>query len=79
MLISTIAVVALGGIAVGCTANVTDPKLNQSAGDTECTKSCDDTQTTCVAKCSDDSCRASCTTSHQQCVTQCGSSSTDAG
>lgn len=56
---------------VACTANVSNPSLNQMANMTSCTKSCDDAETSCSAKCSDDSCRASCTTTHDNCVEQC--------
>jgi hypothetical protein len=75
--------VVMGAIGLGCTANVENPKVNQTGrnGDSVavCTKSCDDTQTSCVAKCNDDSCKATCTTDHDHCTTQCTSASTSDG
>ncbi len=62
--------------AMGCTANVSNPSLNQMANMTSCTTSCDDAETSCSAKCSDDSCRASCTTTHSNCVEQCAPATT---
>jgi hypothetical protein len=74
---SIFAVMVCAGL--GCTANVENPKLNQNANDNEqmCTKTCDDTLTSCTGKCNDDGCRASCTSTHNQCVTAC--SPTDGG
>lgn len=58
--------------ATGCTANVEDPKVDQTGkdGDT-CVKSCDEEQVTCTGKCSDDTCKASCTKTHQECSDDC--------
>jgi hypothetical protein len=69
--------VMLIAFGLGCTANVENPKVDQTGrnGDSVavCTKSCDDTQTSCVAKCNDDSCKATCNTDHDHCTTQCTS------
>jgi len=58
--------------AIGCTANVENPTVNQQGrgGDT-CVVSCDTEHTSCVAKCTDDACKASCTTTHTSCVSSC--------
>jgi hypothetical protein len=58
--------------AVGCTANVENPTVNQQGrgGDT-CVVACDTEQTSCFAKCTDDACKASCTTTHTSCVSSC--------
>jgi hypothetical protein len=58
--------------AAGCTANVEDPKVDQTGreGDT-CVTSCDDSHTTCVAKCSDDTCKGSCQTTLDDCKGKC--------
>jgi hypothetical protein len=63
----------IASAAIGCTANVSNPKVDENANDTEtmCTKTCDDTLTSCTAKCNDDGCKASCTTAHTNCVTAC--------
>ena len=66
---------------VGCTANVENPKVDQTgkSGDTTCTTNCDDTNTTCVAKCSDDSCKASCKTDLDKCTATCTTTQTSGG
>jgi hypothetical protein len=74
--LSRAAAVALFALsAAACTANVENPSLNQTGKNSttvaQCTKTCDDNNTTCTAKCSDDTCKASCTTTHDNCVTQC--------
>ena len=63
----------IGSAAIGCTANVSNPKVDENANDTEttCTKTCDDTLSSCTAKCSDDGCKASCMSTHTNCVTAC--------
>jgi hypothetical protein len=55
-----------------CTANVENPSVDQTGrtGDT-CTKTCDDTKVTCVAKCTDDACKATCETDHSKCTSSC--------
>ena len=73
--------VVLTATVLGCTANVENPKLNQTgSSDTVamCTTTCDGTESSCTASCSNDTCKASCTTNHTQCVTQC-SATTDGG
>ena len=57
-----------------CTANVDEPNVpvNQTGKKVEdCRTECDDTKTTCVAKCNDDSCKATCTTTSDECKTKC--------
>jgi hypothetical protein len=67
---------ALAIPALACTANVDDPKVDQSPDgdgdvDEECVTECDESQTTCVGSCDDDGCRASCETDYDECVTEC--------
>jgi hypothetical protein len=59
--------------AIGCTANVENPTVNQQGrgGDTTCVGSCDSNQTTCAAKCTDDTCKATCTSTHTDCTATC--------
>jgi hypothetical protein len=62
-----------------CTTNVENPTVNQTGRSVEtCTKSCDDTKTTCVGKCTDDGCKGSCTTTHDSCVSSCNEKSSGA-
>lgn len=58
--------------AAGCTANVDA----QSSSTSNCTKACDDTETSCTGMCSDDTCKANCTTTHSNCVMQCTTTTT---
>jgi len=67
------------GAALACTANVENPQLNQAGSSSTvamCTMTCDGTETSCAARCSDDTCKATCTTTHGQCVTQCDGTTT---
>ena len=57
--------------AVGCTANVENPIVNEQGRGGDCVASCDTEQTSCFAKCTDDACKASCTTTHTSCVSSC--------
>lgn len=74
-LIMTSLVIAFA--AIGCTANVEKPTVDQTgrSGDTKtdvnCTKDCDGTKTTCVAACNDNTCKAACSTDHDECVSGC--------
>jgi hypothetical protein len=59
---------------LGCTANVENPKLDQTGSSDSvamCTTTCDGTETSCTAKCTDDGCKATCTTDHGHCISQC--------
>jgi hypothetical protein len=70
----TVAIALLG--AAGCTANVSNPKVDQGGQNnstTECTMNCGTTETSCAAKCSDNTCKAGCTSAQMDCVTQCSS------
>lgn len=72
-----LACAALGMSAFGCTANVDRPTVDQGGQNTvhaACVTDCDDTQTTCVAKCTDDGCKGTCKTTHDDCVTSCDES-----
>jgi hypothetical protein len=68
----TLACLALGLPAIGCTANVEDPDVDQTGreGD-DCETTCDDAELECTGKCDDDGCRASCESDHEDCVTEC--------
>lgn len=70
---SAFAGVVLSVSALGCTANVENPQVDQTGrdGDTTCVTDCDDAQTTCVGKCSDDTCKAACKTTHDDCSSKC--------
>jgi len=69
----TLACLALGFSAIGCTANVEDPDVDQTGrdNDDDCVTVCDDDRVDCTASCDDDSCRATCDTDHEECVTEC--------
>jgi len=57
----------------GCTANVENPKVDQTGKDADaCIKTCDDTKVSCTGKCSDDTCKASCTKTGDDCTDSCG-------
>ena len=59
--------------ATGCTANVENPKVDQTGKDTDtCITTCDETKVSCTGKCSDDTCKASCTKTHDDCTDSCG-------
>ena len=77
-IIRVVAFLGLMGSAVGCTANVENPSVDQTGreGDTSCTTECDETRTTCVAKCNDDTCKANCKTTYDDCAVKCTSTST---
>jgi hypothetical protein len=70
--IAILVALATGTSAFGCTTNVEDPVVNQTGrtGDT-CVQSCDNTQTECMAKCTDDTCKAACETTHTSCTSKC--------
>jgi hypothetical protein len=74
-IIRVIALVGFMGSAIGCTANVENPEVDQTGrdGDTSCVTDCDETQTTCIGKCSNDTCKASCKTTYDECAVKCTS------
>jgi hypothetical protein len=63
------------GTAVGCTANVEKPTVDQTGrkADSDCVTTCDNSKTTCVGKCTDDSCKGSCETTYDDCTKSCES------
>lgn len=80
----TLACGALAVLPLACTANVDDPKVDQSPADDndndddddgvvdeECLTPCDQSHTTCVGSCDDDGCRTTCETQYDDCVTGC--------
>jgi hypothetical protein len=59
-------------VTAACTANVENPNVNQQGrGGNTCVTSCDDSHTSCVAKCTDDACKVTCQTTHDHCVASC--------
>ena len=65
----------------GCTANVENPKVDQTGKSTDaaCVTDCDDSNTTCVAKCTEDTCKASCKTDLDKCTSTCTTTTTSGG
>ena len=67
----TLACLALGLPAIGCTANVDDPDVDQSTDGDDCETECEDAEVDCTGGCNDDGCRATCETDREECVTEC--------